>query len=119
MLEEVLIQCRKEGVMLVIASANAIVEECFQHTGFIAKLGTAFTFNRVHEAVKAVLLDEIAPEHEPLVAALTVNNATPKAASTTTCCYWPWYSKSAAGAVATIEDRAVFAETAAKKEAPI
>lgn len=63
MLDEVVHECRRHRIPLLIAAANAIVEEDLMSAGLTAELGgPRFMFRRVHEAVRAVLLHEIAPD---------------------------------------------------------
>ena len=65
-LEEVLHECHAQRVPLIISSANAIVESVLQSTGFEDKLGgPRFMFRRVHEAVRAVLLQEVTSDDLP------------------------------------------------------
>jgi hypothetical protein len=59
-LDEVVAQCHATGVPLVIATANAMVEESLAAAGVVERLGgPKFIARRVHEAVRLVLLREL------------------------------------------------------------
>jgi len=61
-LEEAVAECHAQHVPLLIASANALVEDSFASAGFVATLGgPGFMYRRVHEAVRAVLLHHLPP----------------------------------------------------------
>jgi len=75
-LEEVIAQCHASGVPLVIATANAMVEETLGTAGLVEKLGgQKFLARRVHEAVRLVLLREL-PKPPGLVVAAETDSAT-------------------------------------------
>jgi hypothetical protein len=60
MLKEVTSECHAQGLPLLIASPNADVETALSSSGVVASLGGAkFVFRRVHEAVRAVLMQEV------------------------------------------------------------
>lgn len=59
-LEEVVNETLAQRVPFLIAGCNAYVEDFLTSSGFVAKLGgPSFLFRRVHEAVRAVLWNEI------------------------------------------------------------
>jgi hypothetical protein len=75
-LDEIVHECHAIGVPLLIASANAFVEEALGTAGFIDRLGGGapasgrkFLFRRVHEAVTAVLLHRITAGDLPALSA--------------------------------------------------
>lgn len=59
-LEEIIVECHGQRLPLLIASANASVEESLASSGVLDKLGgERFMFRRVHEAVRALLLRSV------------------------------------------------------------
>jgi len=66
-LEEIAREYHKRRVPLIIASPNAIVEASLAEFGMLRKLGgERFKYNRVHEAVKAVLLHHVVADDLPV-----------------------------------------------------
>ena len=75
--EDIVTECHRDSVLLLIATANAFVEESLQSMGFLKKLGgQAFMFNRVHEAVRAVLLRKITAADIPRSSTLEISDKT-------------------------------------------
>lgn len=59
-LEEIVVECHGQRLPLLIASANASVEDSLISSGVLDKLGgERFMFRRVHEAVRALLLRSV------------------------------------------------------------